>query len=174
MNPYLECPIITTKSFTMRLVKMSDSNSLFECYNDKSAVQFMNDDNCDFGFYVESLEKMLQTITYWLDFYEKQCFIRFAIVDKVTGKAVGTVEGFGGETGVLRVDIAGAYEKASCLSEIFHFAKENFHEIFGNEYIVTKAVPGAAERRQALICNEWEYMDTFREYKDYYRIKVDI
>lgn len=45
-----------------------------------------------------------------------------------TNKAVGTIEGFVGETGVLRVDISSDFEKESCLSEIFEFAKDNFYE----------------------------------------------
>ena len=113
MNAYLECPTIKTKSFTIRLIRKADSESLFQCYNDERAVCLMNDDNCDFGFYVESREKMLETIGYWLDFYEKQYFIRFSIVDNATDKAVGTIEGFVGETGVLRVDISSDFEKAS-------------------------------------------------------------
>lgn len=172
MNPYLECPTATTKNFTIRLISEDDSKPIFKCYNDKTAVEFMNDDNCDFGFYIDSQEKMSETIGYWLDFYKKQCFIRFSIVDNERGEAVGTIEGFGGETGVLRVDIASAYEKESYLSEIFIFAKDNFHEIFGNEYLVTKAIPHAIERRQALKNNEWEYINTFRDYQDYYKIKV--
>ena len=80
MNAYLECPTIKTKSFTIRLIRKADSESLFQCYNDERAVCLMNDDNCDFGFYVESREKMLETIGYWLDFYEKQYFIRFSIL----------------------------------------------------------------------------------------------
>ena len=47
-------------------------------------------------------------------------------------------------------DISSDFEKASCLSEIFEFAKDNFYDFFGNEVIVTKAVPGATERRKAL------------------------
>ena len=172
MNPYLVCPIVTTKNFTIRLISEGDSESIFKCYNDKAAVELMNDDNCDFGFYIDSLEKMSETIGYWLGFYKKHCFIRFSIVDNATGEAVGTIEGFGGEIGVLRVDIASVYEKASYLSEIFIFAKDNFHEIFSNEYLVTKAIPNAVERRQALKNNEWEYIDKFKEYQDYYKIKV--
>ena len=70
---------------------------------------------------------------------------------------------------MLRIDLARAYEKASYLSEILVLAKDNFHELFGNEYLVTKAVSKAEERRQALINNEWEYIDTFRGYQDYYK-----
>lgn len=172
LNPNLECPVFTTKSFTIRLISEEDSESLFKCYHDTSAVELMNDDNCDFGFYAASQDKMSETIRYWLDLYNKQCFIRFAIADNATGEAVGTIEGFGGETGVLRVDIARAYEKTAYLSEILVFAEDHFHELFGHEYLVTKAVSKAAERRQALMNHEWEYIDTFRGYQDYYRTKT--
>lgn len=169
MNAYLECPTIKTKSFTIRLIRKEDSGSLFRCYNDERAVSFMNDDNCDFGFYVESREKMLETIGYWLDFYEKHYFIRFSIVDNATDQAVGTIEGFVGETGVLRVDISSDFEKSAYLSEIFEFAKDNFYEFFGNAYIVTKAISGATERRNALNSSVWEFIDNFREHHDYYK-----
>lgn len=172
MNPYMECPTISTENFTIRLIRESDSESLFKCYNDKRAVELMNDDNCDFGFYVDSKEKMQETIGYWIDFYKKQYFIRFSIVDNATGEAVGTIEGFAGETGVLRVDICSAYEKTYYLSELLNFARDNFNEFFGNEYIVTKAIPNALERREALAINGWEYIDSFRDYYNYYRIKL--
>ena len=173
LNPFEECPTFTTKSFTIRLITEDDSESLFKCYNDQTAVELMNDDNCDFGFYVDSQEKMSETIGYWLDFYNKGYFIRFSIVDNATGEAIGTIEGFVGESGVLRVDIASAYEKADYLSEIFVFAKDNFHALFGNEYLVTKAISKAVERRQALEMNGWEFINTFKTYPDYYQIKVN-
>ena len=172
MNPYVECPTIKTKSFTIRLIRESDSKSLFRCYNDKRAVECMNDDNCDFGFYVDTEEKMQETIGYWIDFYQKKYFIRFSIVDNATEEAVGTIEGFGGETGVLRVDICSEYEKACYLSELFNFARDNFYGFFGNEYIVTKAISKALERREALENNRWESIGTYRDYSDYYRIKL--
>lgn len=87
-----------------------------------------------------------------------------------TDKAMGTIEGFVGETGVLRIDISSDFEKASCLSEIFEFAKDNFYEFFGNEVIVTKVVPGATERRKALNSSGWEFIDKYREHHDYYKI----
>lgn len=170
MNVYLECPTIKTKSFTIRLIRKEDSEQLFECYNDENAVKLMNDDNCDFGFYVETKEKMLETIGYWLDFYEKQYFVRFSIVDNALNRAVGTIEGFIGETGVLRVDISSAYEKSSYLSEIFEFARENFYDYFGNEDIVTKAIADATERRLALESGGWEFIDKYKGYNDYYKI----
>lgn len=172
MNPYVECPTANTKSFAIRLLRDSDSHSLFKCYHDKKAVDCMNDDNCDFGFYVDTEEKMRETIGYWLAAYQTQSFIRFSIIDQATGEAVGTVEGFHGETGVLRVDICSEYEKASYLSELLDFATEQFHAFFGNACLVTKAVSSAVERRRALADNKWERIDSFRGYPDYYRIKL--
>lgn len=172
MHAYVKCPVQDTKSFRIRLVEQGDAEALFQCYHDKDAVQRMNDDNCGFGFYVETQEQMLHTIDYWLDFYKKQCFIRFAIEDRMTKKAVGTIEGFGGDTGVLRIDLASKYEKAEDLAELFHFAAAEFHNIFGNKALVTKAIPEAVERRKALELENWEYIDRFREYADYYRIQI--
>lgn len=90
-----------------------------------------------------------------LIFTKKKYFVRFSIVDNATEEAVGTIEGFSGETGVLRVDICSEYEKACYLSELFNFARDNFYEFFGNEYIVTKAISKALERREALVNNRW-------------------
>lgn len=49
----------------------------------------MNDDNCEFGFYVDSENKMPETIKYWLNFYKQKAFIRFTIIDKAIRAAVG-------------------------------------------------------------------------------------
>ena len=172
MNPYEKCPVVKTKSFTLRLVEMSDSEALFHCYYDQKAVSLMNDDNCDFGFYVQTEEKMAETIGYWIKFYEQKYFIRFAIVDNASGKAVGTMEGFGGETGVLRVDIRTEYETAEYLSELFDFAKEHFYEYFGNQILVTKAIAVAEERRKALVDCGWEFIDKYKNYHDYYQLTL--
>ncbi len=172
MDPYVQCPVVETPHFVLRLVRQEDSDSLLACYHDQNAVALMNDDNCDFGFYMESREKMVNTVDYWLNHYHWRSFVRFAIVDKDTCKAVGTIEGFGGEVGVLRLDIAGSYERKEYLSELLAFAKEHFREYFGNEILVTKAVPQACQRRIALEETGWEFIGAFRTYRDYYQIKL--
>lgn len=172
MNPYLNCPTFETKQFIIRLICEEDYKSLFDCYNDKSAVEFTNDDNCDFDFYVDSKEEMKNLVLYWLDFYNKRGFIRFSIVDKLTEKAVGTIEGFNGETGVLRIDICAKYEKTNYLTELFEFSTANFHTLFGNEYLVTKAIPKATARRLSLQQSGWEYIGQYKTYQDYYKIKL--
>lgn len=172
MNIYKDCPTVSKDNLTFRLLEQSDSESLFECYHDKNAVELMNDDNCDFGFFSESLDKMAETVWYWIDFYKKQFFVRFALVDNNTNKAVGTVEGFNAEIGVLRIDIKPEYEREDCISEILSFAEENFYEYFGNEYLVTKAIPKAEQRISALQSHGWEFVGDYKGYPNYYRKKI--
>lgn len=173
MNLYEKCPTVETESFTIRLIEQSDSKDLYQCYHDESAVAFMNDDNCDFGFYTESEEKMAETIGYWIDFYKKGYFIRFSIVDHKSGTVIGTIEGFGGETGVLRMDLASTYETTFNILQILDFAKQNFKAYFGNDTLVTKAIPSAIERRKALEESGWKFIGKFRDYTDYYQIALN-
>lgn len=173
IDPYLNCPTFETDSFVLRLVEERDSDPLFECYNDKSAVALMNEDNCDFGFYVKTKRQMSETVAYWLDFYAKRGFVRFSVVDNAENKAIGTVEGFAGDTGVLRIDLCAAYEKSSYIGEILELAKKHFRALFGNHILVTKAIPQAAERRRALADGGWEYIGRYRGYGDYYETKLD-
>ncbi len=172
MDVYTSCPITHTEHFTLRLVQPEDAPALFACYHDKAAVARMNDDNCDFGFYADTPEAMAETVAYWLRHYSWRSFVRFAIVDSATNTAVGTVEGFGGEVSVLRLDIASAYEQPAFLAELLAFARASFRAYFGNQVLVTKAIPAAAERRAALEQQGWEYIGPYRTYGDYYRIEL--
>lgn len=172
MNPYENCPTFTTKNFTIRLINKDDSVNLFECYHDKTSVEFMNDDNCDFGFYVDTLDNMATTVKYWIEFYEKQYFIRFSIIDNETNKAIGTIEGFNGDIGVLRIDIKSEYEKAIYLSQLLNIAKETFYELFGNQSLVIKAIPTAIERRLALEKSDWKYINLYKGYEHYYQVET--
>ncbi len=172
MDVYAACPTNCTEHFTLRLVRESDAPDLFACYHDKAAVDRMNDDNCDFGFYADTPEQMADMIAYWLRHYAWRSFIRFAIVDRVTNAAVGTVEGFGGEVGVLRLDIASEYEQTDLLSELLNFAQQCFGAYFDNRELVTKAIPAIGERRAALAACGWTYIGEYRGYSDYYRISL--
>ncbi len=174
MDAYLQCPVFFTKSFTLRLVEKADANTLFRCYNDRRAVTLMNDDNCDFGFFAESVERMQQIIDYWLDFYAKRGFIRFSILDNASGEAVGTLEGFEGQTGILRIDLASDFEKAEYVRELLEFALGHFRGLFGNEFVATKAAANAAERRAALRQCRWEYFGEYRGFPDYFRAKARV
>lgn len=91
-----------TENFTLRQVKKEDAPDLLRCYSDPEAVALMNDDNCVGGFLFESLEQTEQAIHFWNN--DVSQYARPAVIDKRTGRAVGTLEVFGGETGVLRLD----------------------------------------------------------------------
>ncbi len=172
MNIYNTCPTVQTEHFTLRLVRPEDAPDLFACYHDKAAVACMNGDNCDFGFYADTPAQMAETIAYWLRHYGWGSFVRFAIVDRAEDVAVGTIEGFGGDVGVLRLDVASEYEQPALLAELLTFAADNFRAYFGNRELVTKAIPGAEARRMALEDCGWAYIGNYRSYPHYYRVEL--
>lgn len=159
-----------TEHFLLRQVREEDAPSLFACYNDPAAVALMNDDNCSGGFLFTSLKQMQEAIYYWNhDVFE---YARPAVIDKSTGEPIGTLEIFGGETGVLRVDLQAAYETPEVLRELYTLAMERFPADFPMGALVTKAVPQAAARREVLEGLGFSGPEKFRDYKDYYRMPV--
>ncbi len=171
MDIYAAVPVLTTAHFTLRLVSPEDAPSLYRVYHDEAAVALMNDDNCDFGFHAATPEQMAETVAYWLRHYGWRSFVRLAILDR-TGEAIGTLEGFQGDVGVLRLDIAAEYERADLLAELLDFAHAHFRAWFGNERLVIKAVPEAAERRRALRQCGWADVGEFRGYPDYWGVSL--
>lgn len=95
-DPYKEYRY-ESENFLLRQVRTDDAPDLWECYSDPAAVTLMNDDNCQKGFLCPALEDVQEYIRYWNEEYEKRYYIRPAIIHKETGKAVGTMEAFGGE-----------------------------------------------------------------------------
>lgn len=110
-NIYKICPTYETDTFTLRLIKVEDAENLLNCYSDKQVSQKANKDYCTSDFYYTTVKEMEECIRFWLKEYEEQRYVRFAIILKSTDKAVGTLEIFGGEDGVLRIDIACSFEK---------------------------------------------------------------
>lgn len=108
---YKNCPTYETETFRLRLVKIEDAKDLLICYSDKGVSQKANNDYCTSDFYYTTVEEMEECIRFWLKEYEKQRYVRFSIILKHNNNAVGTIEIFGGEEGVLRIDIADLYEK---------------------------------------------------------------
>lgn len=155
-SPYEMCPTFETESFILRLIAEEDAEGLLACYSDSKAQQFFNTDNCSGDFCMYKIEDMLNCIKAWLYAYAQQEFVRFAIVDKLSGKTIGTAEMFGyvgaykTRTGILRVDVVSGYEKTRYLNEILHIANENFFDVFEVDTIATKASPQAVERRNSL------------------------
>ncbi len=112
------CPAYETKSFILRPVKIEDAKELLLCYSDKNAVSKMNTDFCTSDFYYATLEEMVNCIKFWSDEQEKQRYVRLSIVSKENKKAIGTIEISGGDTEILRIDIASAYESNDYIEEI--------------------------------------------------------
>ncbi|MDR2598749.1 MAG: GNAT family N-acetyltransferase [Oscillospiraceae bacterium] len=149
-DPYMKCPIFETKDLILRLVEKTDAEDLLECYSDKVAQKFFNDDNCLNNFKYKTLEEMNKAVDFWISAYNRGDFIRFSIVDKQSKKAVGTLEMFGGPQGVLRIDIKSEYEKREYLNQIVEVSINSFYSLFITNRIITKAIPKATERIAAL------------------------
>ncbi len=155
-NPYVKCPVLETEHFTLRLVEMDNANDLLECYSDPKAQEIFNADKCTSDFRYQTLDEMRECVRFWLTEYNKQAFVRFAIMNKASNKAVGTIEMFGmvgqynTQRGVLRLDISSDYEEKACLHELFSLCVEEFFSLFAVGQIVTKAAPIADKRIKIL------------------------
>ena len=154
-----------TPHFLLRQVTEEDAPALLRCYSDPAAVARMNADNCMRGFLCETEEDLRAYIRIW----QSEDYARPAIICKETGEPVGTLEIFGGETGVLRVDLRTDYEIPEVLRELYTLAVECFPRDFPMEAMVTKAPDGAPHRRAALRELGFSGPASFRGYPDYYR-----
>ena len=158
LSPYEKCPVYETSSFIIRLIQVSDTEDLLECYSDFEAAKFFNVDNCWNDFMCHSFEEMKREIEYWLNEYRGGGFVRFSVVDKKKNKAIGTIEMFARpevydiyrKVGVLRIDLVSAYEKEEYISEILETTVDNFYDCFTVDHIITKAMPAAVNRISAL------------------------
>ena len=171
-DPYEKCPILETNHFILRIVEKNDVKNLLECYSDIKAQKYFNADNFLNDFKYKTLDEMNKCIDFWLSAYKNKLFVRFSIVDKSHGKAIGTIEIFGGEFGVLRIDINSKYEKNECLKEIIEICVNNFFTLFNTNRIITKAIPDAVDRVKALVDNGFlEYTKEMKPLKDNYLYK---
>ncbi len=156
-NPYVKCPVYKTENFTLRLVQLEDTEDLLQCYSDPKAQELFNADHCTTDFRFKTPDELRHCIAAWLKAYEKEEFVRFAIVDSALGKPVGTIEMFGmvgvykSSLGVLRLDICSEYEQAAYLDELLTLCVGEFFPLFGVSQISHKAIPAAAGRIQALL-----------------------
>ncbi len=138
-NIYQACPIYETASFCLRLVRLEDAPALLKCYSDRKVVARLNADSCTNDFYYTTLEEMTACIRFWLMEYENEQYVRFAILPKAGGGPVGTMEIFGGETGVLRIDLAADYDRESTLRELLELAVRQLMGDFQAESLKIKA-----------------------------------
>lgn len=129
-NVYEQCPIYETESFLLRLVKLEDAEDLLACYSDKDNVNKFNADFCTSDFYYSTVSEMEDCIKFWLEEYRKQYYVRFSVVNKTDRKAIGAVEIFGGEAGVLRIDLSSKYNTEESFGEILALTIEQFIDDF--------------------------------------------
>jgi len=158
-DPYVHCPVYWGKRFYLRLVSTDDAFDLLKCYSDPEARQFFNSDNCNSDFHWSALGEIRGYIGWWVDAYKSGGFIRYSVIDRLINQVIGTVEIFGGKNGgprddygILRVDVRPEYETGESLGELLAVADQFFYD-FNSEMFVTKAIPEAVERRQALARN---------------------
>ena len=173
-NIYEECPVFENERWLLRFVKKSDSDDLLKVYGDKNALPFFNSDNCDGdNFYYHTKELMDKAIDFWLYSYREKWFVRWAIIDKTSGKAIGTIESFKrlsedafNESGVLRLDVGSSYESADALKEIMSLIVPHIFEMFDCKQVVTKVPIYAVERAAAAKDFGFEKTDALLVAKD--------
>ena len=173
-NVYEECPKFENERWLLRLVEKSDVDDLIKVYGDKNALPFFNSDNCDGDiFYYDTKERMDKAMDFWLYSYREKWFVRWAIIDKSTGKAIGTIESFKrlsedafNESGVLRLDVGSSYERADVLKEIMALIVPQIFEMFDCNQVATKVPIYAVERAAAAKTFGFEKTDEFLVAKD--------
>lgn len=182
MDVFKTLPVFEGKRFILRGVQKSDAADLLKVYSDERAVPLFNGDNCHGDdFHYTTIERMNEAIGFWLFSYDNGYFVRWAIIDKTTNAAVGTIELFHRDSadafdncGLLRLDLFGDCERRDDIVEILSLLIPDAFDLFYCDKIATKIKPSATERRtaalslgykpsaEALIGNEGE------PYYDYY------
>ena len=173
-NVYESVPKFENERWLLRFVEKTDADDLLEVYGDKNALPFFNSDNCDGDiFYYPTKELMNKAIDFWLYSYKEKYFVRWAIVDKVTGKAIGTIESFKrisgdsfNESGILRLDVGNKYEKAEILKDIMSLIVPHIFKMFECKQVVTKVPVYAVERTAAAKAFGFEETEAFLLAKD--------
>ena len=92
---YESCPEFEDGTWLLRFVRKEDADDLLAVYGDRNALPFFNSDNCHGdNFYYNTKEKMDKAIDFWLYSYGQKYFVRWTVIEKTAGKAVGTIEMF--------------------------------------------------------------------------------
>ena len=182
-NPYEKCPVYENETYLLRLVEASDAPDLLRVYSDEQAVPFFNGDNCHGDdFHYTTLERMRSAVDFWLWAYRDKGFVRWAVVDKTVGQAVGTIELFGrraedyfDQCGLLRLDLRSDYERAEVVLDILSLIVPPAFELFDCRMVATKIPPAALQRKTAaerlgFVLSDEKLIggDDGRAYTDYY------
>ena len=164
MDVYSQCPAVENARYLLRMTTPEDCEDLLRVYSDEKAVPLLNSDNCHGDdFHYKTIGRMREAIGFWQFSYEQRYFVRWSIVDKAHGEAVGTIElfhrdaeDFFTDCGLLRLDLRSDYEADEEIYAILSLILEPAYEWFACSMIATKAVPQAEERIAALKRLEFE------------------
>lgn len=181
MDVFENCPQVATERFVLRQVNMEDWKDLLKVYSDTASVPIFNSDNCTGDFYITTEADMKNTIDFWLREYGQRFYVRWSILDRETGCAVGTIElfhrtaeDFYDHVGLLRLDLRSDYEREDAISEILSGLLECAYEWFACGAMATKIPQCAKVRRDALEKMGFRYSEELlhghdgRSYGDYY------
>lgn len=157
-DPYETCPVYENEKVLLRLTEAADAGDLLAVYSDEKAVPFFNGDNCNGDdFHYTTMERMQGAVAFWQQAYTEKWFVRWTIVDKASGRAVGTIELFNrraqdyfNECGLLRLDLRSDYEREDWISGILSLIVPDAFTMFGCHMAATKVWPYAAERKKAV------------------------
>lgn len=157
-DPYITCPAFEGGNYLLRLVEPADTSELLTVYSDKKAVPLFNSDNCHGDdFHYTTLERMQSAMDFWTEAYSKKWFVRWAIVDKKTQKAIGPIELFNrqaedyfNDCGLLRLDLRSDHEHTAAIHEILSLIVPPTYDLFHCQMIATKVIPSADQRKEAV------------------------
>lgn len=155
---YEKCPVFENEKYLLRLVEIEDAEGLLKVYSDEKSVPYFNSDNCNGDdFYYKTLKRMEEAIKYWIWEYERKGFVRWAIINKMSSEAIGTIELFNrvsedyfNACGILRLDLRSDYEKQEDIFEIISLIACPAYKLFHCDKLATKAAAFAEERIKAL------------------------
>ena len=164
MDVYAHCPVLSNEAFTLRQTGMEDWEDLMKVYSDPAAVPIFNSDNCTGDFYITRKEDMLRMIEFWQMEYGQRYYVRWSVIDRADGRAVGTIELFNrkaedffNNVGLLRLDLRSDYEKGDAIRSIMELLMPYVREWFGCDAVATKIPPCAAARREVLCAMGFAY-----------------
>ena len=184
MDVFERCPQFSSERFLLRQPCMEDWPDLLKVYSDLDALPIFNSDNCTGDFHITTEKDMRSTISFWLQEYSYRYYVRWSILDRAAGCAVGTIELFNrtardfyNHVGLLRLDLRSDYENEAAITEILSLLLPRAYDLFACDWIATKIPPCAQVRKDAL-CQlgftpspELLYGHDGRAYGDYYTVR---
>lgn len=157
MDVFETCPQFSSPRFLLRQTSMDDCDDLLKVYSDRKAVPIFNSDNCTGDFYITAKDDMVRMIEFWLYEYSQRYYVRWSIIDRTAGSAIGTIElfhrtakDFFNHVGLLRLDLRSDYENSESITEILSLLLPQAFELFSCDTIATKIPDCAPVRRDTL------------------------